>query len=135
MARFKPGESGNPRGRPRGSSKVSKYRAMLEPHADAVIEAVVQKALDGDVAAMRLILERLVPSLKSRDLPSPLPALDSGTSLAQQGYAVLAEVSAGRLTPSEASSLLKALGDQAKVIEITDLIKRVEALEAANDKR
>ena len=56
MAKYKPGQSGNPAGRPKGS--VNRQLAELRAAADKVLPLVVEKALAGDAEAQRLILDR-----------------------------------------------------------------------------
>lgn len=59
---FQPGQSGNPAGRPKGS--VNKQLAMLREAVEQVLPLVVQRALDGDVEAQKLILERGLPKFR-----------------------------------------------------------------------
>jgi len=130
MPRFHPGQSGNPQGRPAGrEDKRNRLRALLAPHAPALIEKAVEKALEGDAAALRLCLERIIPAMRSREEAIPLPGIVIGGSLADQGRAVLSEMSAGTLTPSEASNVLSALSAQSKLIEMDELEQRIAALE------
>jgi hypothetical protein len=135
MAKFQKGQSGNPAGRPKGlPDRRTKLRALLEPHAQGLVEKAVERALEGDAAALRLCLDRLIPPLRAKDQVAPLPGLVHDSSLAAAGRAVLAGAAEGRLTPSEASSLIQALAGQARIVEIDELDRRVAALEeAAND--
>lgn len=127
MAKFKPGESGNPSGRSTGTAtKVSKLRALLEPHAQPLIEKCVALAKDGDTTALRLCLERLLPALKPQALPISLPV---NGSLAGQGDEIIKATMAGHIPPDIGSQLITALAAQAKLIEIDQLTRRVEALE------
>lgn len=59
---FQPGQSGNPAGRPKGSS--NKQLAMLRDAVEQVLPLVLQRALDGDVDAQKLILERGLPKFR-----------------------------------------------------------------------
>ena len=125
---WKPGESGNPAGRTPGSGEVAKLRAAIGQHVPAIITRLVQAALDGDVGASRLLLERVVPPLKAAEETTPLTLPDG--SLTVQGRAVLAAVGAGELAPSQGAALLASLGTLAKLQEADELEARIVALEA-----
>lgn len=127
---WKPGQSGNPAGRKPGTGEVAKLRAAIAERVPAIIERLTQQALDGDVQASRLLLERSIAPLKSIE-PTQALALPDGT-LTEQGRAVLAAVAGGLLAPSQGSALLSAIGALARVAEIDELVKRIEALEAGN---
>ena len=126
-----PGQSGNPAGRRPGTGEVSKLRVALGERVPEVLEAMVQRAIQGDVGAARLILERVVPPLKGREQAVVL-ALPDGT-LTEQGRAVLAAVAGGELAPGQGTQLVAAIGNLARVAEVDELAARVAALEKARD--
>ena len=126
---FKPGESGNPKGRPKGSNDLAKLRGLLTPSVPELVEKAKALALDGDVAALRLCLERVLPPLKAKDEPIEIEALKGSQRLTEQGAAVINAMANGEISPSEASLLMKAVSDQARIIEIDELEKRVVVLE------
>jgi Family of unknown function (DUF5681) len=125
---WKPGQSGNPKGRKPGTGEVSKMRAAMAVHLPAVLKVLVERALAGDVGAARLLLDRTVAPLKAAEESTPLD-LPSGT-LTEQGRAVLAAVAAGKLATGQGAALLAALGTLANLMEGDDLARRVAALEA-----
>lgn len=130
--RWKPGESGNPAGRAPGTGEVAKIRAAISERVPELLAAMMARALDGDVGAARLLLERAVAPLKATDPPQAL-ALPDGT-LTAQGRAVLASVAAGELAPGQGAQLLAAIGTLARVVEIDELESRVAALEGRHEK-
>ena len=69
MAKFTKGQSGNPAGRPVGSkNKCTQFRELLEDDLPALVSVLRDKALEGDMNAMRLLLERLVPKVQVVDM-------------------------------------------------------------------
>ncbi len=126
--RWKPGESGNPRGRTPGTGSVAALRASIAEHVPAIVAQLVQQAKAGDTGAARLLLERVVAPLKSMEQPAPID-LPAGT-LADQGRAVMVAAGDGDLAPGQAAQLLAGLGALAKLVEIDELTARITALEA-----
>ncbi|MFO1352336.1 MAG: DUF5681 domain-containing protein [Gammaproteobacteria bacterium] len=127
---FKKGQSGNPDGRPQGSEdKRTVYRKLLEPHAPALMQKAVDLALEGDTTALRLCLERIAPPIRAKDEPVTL-ALPVKATLTEQGQALLRAMAEGVLSPVEAGALIGALAAQARLVEVDELEKRLQALEA-----
>jgi len=124
---WKPGQSGNPAGRKPGTGEVAQIRAAIAARVPELLTAMMTKALEGDVGAARLLLERAVPPLKAAEQTQAL-SLPDGT-LTQQGRAVLACVAAGELAPGQGAQLLTGIGTLARVVEIDELAKRIEKLE------
>lgn len=122
------GQSGNPGGRKPGSGKVAKLREGIAKHVDAIVAQLVEKAKAGDVGAARLLLERVLPAVKPVEAAAPVALPEDGT-LTDKGAAVLAAVAAGDLAPGQGAALLAALGTLAKVAEVDELQRRIEALE------
>jgi hypothetical protein len=111
---------------------VAKVRAAIAARVPELLDAMMQRALDGDVGAARLLLERTVAPLKAAELAQPLN-LPLGT-LTEQGRAVMAAVSAGELAPGQGAALVGALGALARVAEVDELAARVAELEKRHGK-
>ena len=125
--RWKAGESGNPKGRTPGTGEVAAIRAAIADRVPELLAAMMTRALDGDVGAARLLLERAVAPLKAAEQPQAL-SLPDGT-LTDQGRAILVSVAAGELAPGQGAALLGAIGTLARVTELDELTARITALE------
>lgn len=126
--RWAKGRSGNPAGRKPGTGEVAQLRSAIAAHVPEIVAKLVAEAKRGDVAAARLLLERVVPPLKPIEEAAPIVLL--GESLSAQGRAVLAAASSGSLSPGQATQLLAGLGNLAKLVETDELTARVAALES-----
>ena len=133
--RFKPGESGNPSGRPRGARNKASVLAqrLMESQTEAVVQTVINAALTGDMTACKLIVERLIPPVKERPLDADLK-LPASISAANAG-AVFAEiftaVSGGRLVPGEGKTLVDLMNSYLSAHEYSELAERISELEEA----
>jgi hypothetical protein len=136
QGRFAKGTSGNPAGRPRGSlNKVTQCCLdLLGEDAEAVMAKLIRLAKAGKPYALRLAVERLVPVRASRDraVTLDLPSVEVAADLAGAAASVIAHAAAGEITLSEAREFLALLEAQRKVIETTDLLVRLEALQASS---
>ena len=130
MARFQKGQSGNPAGRPKGSSNHRKLREQIGKQIPEIIAATVERALTGDPAASKLLLDRVLPALRPQD---PAVRLDLGKGLSADTDAVLVALGAGKITPAQGGQLLNGLGVAARIQEVDDLVRRVEALEESQN--
>ena len=128
---FPAGKSGNPRGRPRGTQNkaTTAAQSLLDGEAEALTRRAVELALKGNVQALRLCLERLLPPKKERALSVKLPAIEKVEDLPKLTEALLAAVASGELLPGEAAGLSSLAANHAKALELTEIEKRIAALE------
>lgn len=127
---WKKGLSGNPKGRPPGVSAITKMRESLAADVPEILAGLVAAAKGGDVAAAKLVLERVLPALKPSEQAQVLNLNDG--SLTEQGRAVLRAVAAAELAPGQGAQLLSAISTLARVAEIDELQARIAALEENN---
>ena len=103
--------------------------ALLEGEAEALTRVAIEKALAGDMMALRICFDRLYPPQKGRSIQIDLPAIKQADDVVQGYEAVLAAVSDGSITPDEASTIASVLEAKRKSIETCDLENRLAALE------
>jgi hypothetical protein len=90
---------------------------------------VIELALEGDLNALRLCLERVFPVRRERLLSFELPPLKTAADGAKAMAAVVAAVAAGHVTLGEAAELAKLVETFVRTIEVREVDKRLRALE------
>ncbi len=130
-SKWKPGQTGNPKGRPPGQSEITTLRKSIMNDAPEILAGLVTAAKAGDVQAARLILERILPPVKPMEQAVELDL--AGDTLTDQGRAVLSAVAAGALAPAQGSQLIAAIGALARVAEIDELTSRILKLEESKN--
>ncbi len=128
---WQPGQSGNPKGRPRGSrNRVTLVAlAAMEEGAEAIARKIVDMAKTGDMSAARLVLERLLPPAKERPIFLALPDTNTADGIAEAQQAILQAVAAGDLLPGEGATMAGIVEARRKAVETLELEQRITALE------
>ena len=126
--RWGPGQTGNPKGRPPGRSAITKMRESLAADVPEILSGLVMAAKGGDVQAARLILERVLPTLRPVEQPQEIDLPTDGTPTVQ-GRAVIAAIAAGEIAPGQGAALLAALGVLVKLSDADELARRIELIE------
>jgi hypothetical protein len=122
--------SPNPQGRPPGiRERKAKITERLLDQAGAVIDTMLEKALAGDAAAAALVINRVLPQVKSQ-LEKVTFTLDADASISKQVEQVLTAVSQGEVAPDVGKKIIETIQSLANVRATEELAKRIEALEA-----
>jgi hypothetical protein len=133
MAKFKKGKSGNPNGKPKGARNKSTLaaEALLDGDAEAITRKAIEKAKDGNIAAIRLCLERVLPAVKSRTFTIELPKVETISDVVAAQSAVIAAMANGELRPDDGAAITTILTAIRTTLEASDLEDRIQALEKA----
>lgn len=131
QGRFRPGQSGNPNGRPPGSRNVVTrlVEELFEGEAEEITRKAIELAKAGDGPVLRLVLERLAPARKHAPISFELPPIDTAADAKAASSAVLAAVAAGDISPGEAGAVMGLLVSHKMIVEATDFEARLSALE------
>lgn len=130
-SRWRPGQSGNPAGRPKGArhAALQALDAIGQDSARDVLKAVVDAAKTGDMRASEILLRRLWPERKGRPVALPLPPVVSPADLPRAMAAIVEAVAVGDLSPDEGQAVAAILEGQRRAIETAELEARIAALE------
>lgn len=126
--KFAPGNPGRPKGARHKTTRA--IEDLLEGEAEGLTRKAIDMALEGDTTALRLCLERLAPARRDVTVEFDLPHIESAQEAAQAARAVLQAVSDGRMTPSEAATVMALVESFRKTLEMTEIEQRIAALEA-----
>ncbi len=130
---FRPGNPGRP---PGARNRVTQTLEQLaEGQAEQLFEKVRELAQAGDVACLRMMLDRIWPPRKAQPVNVPLPPINNSQDALAAIAAICTALGEGRLTPDEITALSSVVGRSIQVIELQDLGRRVAALEEAREKR
>jgi hypothetical protein len=130
--RFARGNSGRPKGA-RHKATVAAL-ALLDGEAEALTRKVIELALEGDVTALRLTLERIVSPRREAPVTFSLPSMTSAADASKAMAGVLEATARGDLTPGEAAAVAALVEQYRKTLELTELEARIVALEATHAK-
>ena len=133
---FQKGESGNPAGRPRGSRNRATLlmEGLLADDAEAIGRKAIELAKQGDMAAIRLCMDRLAPARKGEPVAFELPPLDKPADSVAAAAEIVAAVAAGELTPSEGADLAKLVDVYVRAIATNAFDERLTRLEATTQR-
>ena len=125
--KFQKGESGNPAGRPPGArnKRTLLAESMFEADSPALIKRLIEVAKEGDVAALRLCIDRICPPQRERPAAIELPPMTSAVDAVAAMGAIMQAIGDGDLGAQEAAELAKLVTGFSQTITTADLEQRV----------
>jgi hypothetical protein len=97
----------------------------MDAEAQPVIVALITAAKNGDVAAIKLVLERVAPLPRNRSVQFHMPPIETPADLGAAMRAILQAASDGELTPDEATSIASLIETRRRTIETLQLEERI----------
>src|SRR5712691_693644 len=122
--RFAKGASGNSAGRPPGiMNQATRIAALLlTGEAGALTRKAIELALAGDIAALRLCLDRLIAPQREQPVAFAMPPIEDAADLAGAMAALAGAAATGAIRPAELAALSQLVEAQGRVIEINQRV-------------
>ena len=115
---FKPGQSGNPAGRPPGTrNKVNRaMEPVFQANGEAIIERLVEHAKAANPVALRLCVDRLVPMGKHRPVGFQIPPMHKSDDVRAAIATIHGALGDGDISSGEAVDLLRVAEVSARML-------------------
>lgn len=83
MGKFQPGASGNPAGKAKGTRNATTraLEALLEGDGEAITTKCVEMAKAGNHHALKIVMERLLPTRRGRPVEFELPEVNGAADI------------------------------------------------------
>lgn len=128
---FVKGQSGNPKGKPKGvrhtATQVS--YALMEGNLEEVLATVIERAKSGDIAACKMVLDKVLPNTKDRLIALEIPLINDLNDVGNAQAEILQAVANGSITPNEGERVASIIEARRRSIESIDLEMRISQLE------
>lgn len=125
------GVSGNPAGKPPGIADLRTVaRNLLESRQEELVQALLDRAVSGDVAALKLALERVYVAPRQSHEAVEIPGLAEAKTYAEQAASVRQALARAQIAPDVAASILAGIRDAAVAERVEALTGEIESLKA-----
>jgi len=129
---FQKGQSGNPSGRPRGALNRATVLAqeLLSARVESIAGKLIELAEGGDMRAIRVCMDRLMPAIKHQPIAVELPPIEKPADSVEAAASIAAAVAAGELTATEAAELAKVVEVYVAAVNSKGFDERLTKLES-----
>lgn len=100
-------------------------QALLKQAEEELLRKAIEMAKAGDGPMLKFLLDRILPKERCIELP----LTDHDCDPVERCEAIVEAVSAGRITPNEAASLVNVAGGHARIIDFSEVDERLQAIE------
>ena len=127
--RGKPFANGNSGRKPGSKNRATLVAAaLLEGEVEELVRKAVELAKAGDVVMLKFLLGRILP--RERLVKLDLPSMDFADDAVEALGCIMRAVSEGTISPSEGAAVAPLIDSYARAIDLADVVKRLDSLEA-----
>lgn len=129
--KFKKGQSGNPKGKSKGTKNKATLAAeiLLEGELEAICRKLIEQAQEGNIQAIKLVLDRILPPKRNPTISLELPKLKTSHDALEAITAITQAVGNGDVSPQEGETLSKIIDVYVKALEAHEFERRLNVLE------
>jgi hypothetical protein len=128
QVRGRPFPLGNPGRKPGSKNRLAGIaETLIRAEEEELIRKVIELAKAGNMAALKLLLERILP--RERTVELDLPEINNACDAVDASNAIIAEVAAGGISPREAGEIALLVGATARAISNAEMELRLTAIE------
>ncbi|ADI39322.1 conserved hypothetical protein (plasmid) [Waddlia chondrophila WSU 86-1044] len=129
--RFRKGQSGNPCGKAKGTKNKATLAAevLLEGELEGICRSLIAQAREGNIQAIKLVLDRVLPPKRNPTVSIELPQLKSSSDALEAITSITQAVGNGEISPAEGETLSRIVDVYVKALEAHDFENRLNILE------
>jgi hypothetical protein len=125
----RPFAEGNPGRRPGSKNRATVVAAaLLDGDAEQLVSKAIELAKNGNEAMLKFLLNRILP--RERPIRLELPPMNFADDAVAALGTIMGAVADGKISPSEAASLAALIDTYTRAIDMADMVKRMDAVEA-----
>jgi hypothetical protein len=102
--------------------------ALLDGEAEALTRKIIQLALEGDILALKICFDRILPPRRERAVALNLPTLRNPGDAGEVSAAILGAVTNGEITLGEATELAGLLAAHLATLETSERYETAAAI-------
>lgn len=101
----------------------------MEGELDNVTRKLIEEALNGNMQAIKLVLDRVLPPKRDRVVDIKLPKLETPKDAVKAISTIVDALGRGNITPTEGEAISRVVDAFVKSIQTYDIEKRICILE------
>ena len=126
---FRPGQSGNPAGKPKGPHRVTReFRRIAGAATPGFARQIVGQVKAGDPVSQALFARYFLPRVKINPEPSKLEGPKTAADAAERSAAIFAQIADGTLDFDTAQAMLASLHEFTGAINVVELERQIGEL-------